>query len=506
MREDRTAQMIGQTIQRVGEETPDSLDEKPQYQIQTLLGKQPGRRTFLAIASDTQQPVVVKLLLFGPDFTWEDLKLFEREAETLKSLDHPAIPQYLDSFETDTLLGEGFVLVQTYIEAKSLQAVAAAGRRFSEDDLKALAESLLKILQYLHSRFPTVIHRDIKPSNILLSDRTAHSIGKVYLVDFGSVQTVAHGGTMTVVGTYGYMPPEQFGGRAVPASDLYSLGKTLTYLAIGTHPADELSLPSDRSPSRRVSFTAGFDQWIARLTRSDLAERTATATDALQQLENLSGNVFSAIEKPAANKAELASRPNRSAFPLAPVYDDFVVFSTPYEMEIQFPPSRVKGKLKTSQRKSTSSMAAVWWAVGSSLLAVLLIGEAGAVLLVAAVLFFFFPRKKKSRKSKSIQPVSLKLWYPFNGLMLMSLNTASRSQRSLSTTSDELNRSKDFSYLTLTSIKAKFQPSEEGALLNFFFNDESGDGRLCIRGKTEEVRWLCEHLSQWRDVPVEGYE
>ena len=84
-----------------------------------------------------------------------------------------------------------------------------------------------------------MIHRDIKPSNILLSDRSGHNAGQVYLVDFGSVQTIVHSGTKTMVGTYGYMPFEQFGDRCVPASDLYSLGATLIYLATG-YPPDQL--------------------------------------------------------------------------------------------------------------------------------------------------------------------------------------------------------------------------------------------------------------------------
>ncbi len=67
--------LIGQTVHN-------------RYQIQSLLGHQTGRRTLLATDLDTQSPVVIKLLLFGPDFTWDDLKLFEREAETLKSLSH----------------------------------------------------------------------------------------------------------------------------------------------------------------------------------------------------------------------------------------------------------------------------------------------------------------------------------------------------------------------------------------------------------------------------------
>jgi serine/threonine protein kinase len=87
------------------------------YQVQSLLGRQTGRRTFLARDLQTEQSVVLKLLLFGPDFTWDDLKLFEREAEVLQSLDLPTIPKYLDCFDVDTELGKGFVLVQTYIPA-----------------------------------------------------------------------------------------------------------------------------------------------------------------------------------------------------------------------------------------------------------------------------------------------------------------------------------------------------------------------------------------------------
>ena len=91
------------------------------YQLKSLLGHKTGRRTFLAQDLVTQENVVVKLMLFNVDFIWDDLKLFEREVEVLKSLDLAAIPQYLDSFEADTELGKGFALVQTYIEARSLQ-------------------------------------------------------------------------------------------------------------------------------------------------------------------------------------------------------------------------------------------------------------------------------------------------------------------------------------------------------------------------------------------------
>ncbi|MFQ3615796.1 MAG: hypothetical protein SNJ57_04520 [Cyanobacteriota bacterium] len=65
------------------------------------MGKKPGRQTYLAVDHQTQQQVVIKLLIFSYDFSWDDFKLFEREAGILKTLNHPAIPQYLDSFDLD---------------------------------------------------------------------------------------------------------------------------------------------------------------------------------------------------------------------------------------------------------------------------------------------------------------------------------------------------------------------------------------------------------------------
>lgn len=497
MRQDKTAQMIGQTLQRAVPKG-DRLPEAPaQYQLQSLLGKQPGRRTFLATSSKTGQSVVVKLLLFGPDFTWEDLKLFEREAQTLASLNHPAIPKYLDAFEAQTLLGEGFVLVQTYIEATSLQAQVLAGRRFSERDLKVLARELLEILDYLHSQFPPVIHRDIKPSNILLGDRSAHSVGKVYLVDFGSVQTVASGGTITVVGTYGYMPPEQFGGRAVPASDLYSLGKTLTYLAIGVHPADVLHAGEDSLGSRRVSFTAAFDQWIERLSLADLSRRTATAKEALQQLHE--ADRFPAATEASAGLVGLNSASNVDEFALSPTSQDFIVRSTSHEMEIQFPDSRVKGKVR--DRRSRSSL--LEWAVCIvTPLCLMAYAAAGwGLVLVVAILCCVYTEKKSAKLNKPIQPLSLKLLYSLDKKIFMNLTTAPAENSSLVRAKENFK----FSPLELASIAVSFEGVGAQSRIDFRFKEDLGTGRLCIRGKQAEIRRLCEHLTGWQDISIEGY-
>ncbi|MBD2017080.1 serine/threonine protein kinase [Microcoleus sp. FACHB-53] len=257
------------------------------YEVQQQLGNNAGRRTLLARDLKTQELVVVKLLSFGSDFEWEHLKLFEREAETLKAISHPAIPRYLNYFELDSPNGKGFALVQTYVEGKSLSEQLKEGRSFSEAEVKQIAKALLEILIYLHGRQPPVIHRDIKPSNILLTNRSGNSVGVVYLIDFGSVQTLAatEGGTITVVGTYGYMPPEQFGSRTVPASDLYSLGATLIALLTGTHPADLPHKDGRIQFEQAANLSPAFANWLRWMTQPSLDKHLTSAVEALQALE-----------------------------------------------------------------------------------------------------------------------------------------------------------------------------------------------------------------------------
>ncbi|MGV0105782.1 Serine/threonine-protein kinase B [Nostoc sp. DSM 114160] len=279
------------------------------YEVQQLLGKKAGRRTFLARDLKTQELVVIKLLSFGSDSEWDDFKLFEREAKILKNLAHPCIPRYLDYFEVNSPTIKGFALVQTYIPAQTLEQYLQSGRTFTEAEIKQIAKALLEILIYLHGLYPPVIHRDIKPSNILLGDRSGNSVGEVYLIDFGSVQTVlaTETGTRTVVGTYGYMPQEQFGGRTVPASDLYSLGATLIYLVTGTHPADlpqkdfriQFEVAANLSPS--------FSNWLKWMVEPSLERRLSSAAVAIAALEkpqsiNLPTLV---VAKPDSSKIQL---------------------------------------------------------------------------------------------------------------------------------------------------------------------------------------------------------
>ncbi|MEQ9001809.1 MAG: serine/threonine-protein kinase [Coleofasciculus sp. B1-GNL1-01] len=262
---------------------------KKRYQIQKPLGKNGGRRTLLARDLQTQELVAIKLLVCGADFQWDDLKLFEREAQTLQSLSHPAIPRYLDYFKFQTSKTKGFALVQSYIKAKSLEEWVKLGRTFNQAEIKQIAKALLEILMYLHTQHPPVIHRDIQPSNILLVNRSGNSVGQVYLVNFGSVQTLAatEGSTIRIVRTYGYMPPEQFDGQVVPTSDLYSLGATLIYLVTGMHPADLPQQDWRIQLKSKNYLDSAFVDWLKWMTEPDLNNRLTSAKQSFKLLKQL---------------------------------------------------------------------------------------------------------------------------------------------------------------------------------------------------------------------------
>jgi len=256
------------------------------YQLQEKLGRTAaGRQTWLTTDLQSKEKVVVKLLAFIPEMHWDELKLFEREAQVLKSLTHPRIPKYRDYFTLDREMETQipwFALVQDYIPGDSLQNLLDKDQHFSEEEFRSIATQVLEILIYLHQLSPPVLHRDIKPSNLILGEDK-----QVYLVDFGAVQAQAAvtGVTFTVVGTSGYAPLEQFWGRAVPASDLYALGATLIHLLTGTAPADLPHKEGQIQFRDRISLNSNFINWIEQMTEMGLDKRFSTAKQAIKALK-----------------------------------------------------------------------------------------------------------------------------------------------------------------------------------------------------------------------------
>lgn len=268
------------------------------YQLETRLGLDASRQTWKAIdlqCSDSQNnTVIVKLLAMTPQMQWDESKLFEREAQILQRLNHPRIPQYRDYFVLDNFAESRFTwfaLIQSYIPGFSLQQLLDEGRRFTQSEIEKIAIEVLSILVYLHELEPPVLHRDLKPSNLIWGEDD-----RIYLVDFGSVQDTAvlEGATFTVVGTYGYVPIEQFGGRAVPASDLYALGATLIHLLMGVNPADlphkdgrmELADSVLKKVQQQTNLDIGLIHWLGKLTEPLVSDRLSSARQAVEALEH----------------------------------------------------------------------------------------------------------------------------------------------------------------------------------------------------------------------------
>ncbi len=248
------------------------------YHIERELGhnRSGGRVTFLATDTLTDQLVVIKQFQFArAENSWVDFDAHQRELQLLKNLDHPGIPRYLTSFETD----DGFCLVQEYKDAIPLSCL----HTFSSEEIRNIAISVLHILAYLQNRIPPVIHRDIKPDNILI-DANAN----LFLVDFGfaHVGEGSVGVSSVVKGTLGFMPPEQLFHRQLSeASDLYGLGMTLICLLTNT-PADQIGNLVDIS--YRVSFKHLVSQlnihwirWLEKMVEPRLSERFPNAAAAL---------------------------------------------------------------------------------------------------------------------------------------------------------------------------------------------------------------------------------
>ena len=252
------------------------------YKITHILGKGGVGITYSAVDLETDSTAAIKAVSLRQLDDWKQIELFEREASVLAKLDHPNIPKYLDYFDVETDKDKVFYIMQQQAPGKSLFQLVESGWRTTEAEVKQIAEQVLSILIYLHAQDPPVIHRDIKPHNLIRSDE-----GKIFLVDFGAVQNTYYDTLMqgsTVVGTYGYMAPEQFRGKAVPATDLYSLGATILYLLTHRSPAELPQNTLKLDFKSQVNISESFVDWLEKILEPDPEDRFNSAKQALDRL------------------------------------------------------------------------------------------------------------------------------------------------------------------------------------------------------------------------------
>ena len=218
---------------------------------------------------------------------------FKRESLLLTSLEHSSIPTIYDYFY-DEPLGR-FYLVMKFISGGDLASRlrTAPGGRIDEKTVADWGMQAADVLEYLHSRPKPIIYRDLKPANLMIDGNS----GRVMLIDFGIARWVKQEEKgVTAVGTMGYAPPELFGGRVEPRSDVYSLGATLFHLLTGADPQDNPLLIFDfqKNPRPRQiapAISSEMEQILMRSVEYKPEDRFASAgamRDALAtHLENL---------------------------------------------------------------------------------------------------------------------------------------------------------------------------------------------------------------------------
>ncbi|HBW57539.1 MAG TPA: serine/threonine protein kinase [Oscillatoriales bacterium UBA8482] len=203
-----------------------------------LIGQGGFGRTFLAV--DQSKSVICYCVIkqFFPQSRNREkaTELFQQEAERLQTLgQHPQIPKGLGYFQQ-----EGYqYLVQEFIEGKNLAQELEEKGAFDQEKIIIILKDLLPVLQFIQEH--KVIHRDIKPENIIRRFDDQKTTGNLVLVDFGAAKLVTGGmlpKTGTMIGSAAYTAPEQLMGKAVFASDLYSLGVTCIHLLTNVPPFD----------------------------------------------------------------------------------------------------------------------------------------------------------------------------------------------------------------------------------------------------------------------------
>ena len=165
-----------------------------------------------------------------------------------------------------TPFGENTVLIEEYINGRTLQNILDDNKTLPEDYALSVFRSVAETVRSLHSRTPAVIHRDIKPDNIIICPD-----GRVFLTDIDAAKPYEPGivRDTVLIGTAGYAAPEQYGfGGSGIQTDIYALGVLLNVMVTGSLPAEE-------------SATGLIGRLVEKSTRMDPAQRYTSVDEML---------------------------------------------------------------------------------------------------------------------------------------------------------------------------------------------------------------------------------
>ncbi len=283
---------------------------KERYRAIKPIGKGGFSRTFLARDEDKPSKPHCVIKQFYPQAQGtgtlaKAIELFNQEAMRLDELGkHRQIPELLAYFTQD----DRQYLVQEFIDGLNLAQELRQGGVYSQTQIQQLLHELLRILQFCHQK--QVIHRDIKPENIIRRQNPPKLRGQIVLVDFGAskvvTQTSMHQ-TGTSIGSPEYVAPEQIRGRALFASDIYSLAVTCIHLLTARSPFDLYDINNDIWLWRnylKTSINQDLSQILDKMLATTPARRYKSVDEVLKDLNSLptlisqTGNFVKPIQTP----------------------------------------------------------------------------------------------------------------------------------------------------------------------------------------------------------------
>jgi serine/threonine protein kinase len=250
------------------------------YRILSSLGSGGFGSVFLAEDTWIHKKVALKV----PHRQNVDFGEMVREPRLLASMSHPNIVTVLTAERQDDV----FFIVMEYVEGETLEQVIARDGALELSRALDLTCQICNAVDHAHSA--GILHRDLRPGNMLVSRS-----GVLKVTDFGTsrfLEIAAHG--TTVIGSPPYMAPEQFYGKAVFASDVYSIGVTMYQMLTGSlpygtpGPADVERLvrggliASPRMKNRKIPKV--IDDIVLRALAPDVTQRYSRAADLLNDV------------------------------------------------------------------------------------------------------------------------------------------------------------------------------------------------------------------------------
>lgn len=251
------------------------------YGLEKVVGHGAHGTTYRAVRISDGHTVAIKELLVRKVASLKAVELFEREARVLEQLEHDGVPRFFDELTVESGRNVALYLVQEFVQGETL-AAEFARRRATVENVFEMAAELLDTLVYLHASSPPVIHRDIKPANVM---RRADN-GRLVLIDFGSVRDAldSNEGGSTVAGTFGYMAPEQFVGRAIPATDIYGVGAAVVALLAREDPQELIGPDRTIAWEGRIELPEAFAHILAEMLEPDPARRLSDAAEVARRI------------------------------------------------------------------------------------------------------------------------------------------------------------------------------------------------------------------------------